>query len=297
MIESIVVKSDHAEEEIRLMDANPSHGLLITSIDGLGPPTSTINTSGLANMDGTIFNSAFCNNRNIVISLLLLEKPDIETVRQRSYLLFPIKKEVTIIIKTTNRRLITKGRVESNTPDIFSKQETMQVSIVCSDPYLYTEQSSITTLALVRPLFEFPFSNESLDENLIEFSSLELTEEHVLHYPGEFDVGIIIHLHFAKASGDVTVYNTNTRDHITLLSDRVRDGIQAGDDIQISSVSGDKYIRLIREGSTFNILNAMSKDSSWITITNGDNLFAYVSSYGMDGITFKIENRIAYSGV
>ena len=74
-------------------------------------------------------------------------------------------------------------------------------------------------------------------------------------------------------------------------------GIIAGDDIIISTVRGNKYISLLREGIYTNILNALDKESDWFQLTKGDNIFAYTADEGAENLQFKIENRIIYEGV
>ena len=87
-------------------------------------------------MDGSIFASARATERNIVLTLILLPIPSIESVRQKTYSFFPIKKAVTLLVETDNRLVETTGYVESNEPNIFSQQESTQISIICPDPTL-----------------------------------------------------------------------------------------------------------------------------------------------------------------
>ena len=67
-------------------------------------------------MDGSIFASARATERNIVLTLILLPIPSIESVRQKTYSFFPIKKAVTLLVETDNRLVETTGYVESNEP-------------------------------------------------------------------------------------------------------------------------------------------------------------------------------------
>jgi hypothetical protein len=204
MIKSITVKN-YLNESIKLELASPEKsGFAVQKIDGLGPCKATINTNEFASADGGIYNSARVSERNIVLSLKLLANPTIETSRQLSYKYFPIKKAVTLTIETDNRLCETVGYVESNEPDIFSKFETSQISIICPDPYLYSVGANGTTTTVfsgVQSLFEFPFSNESITENLIEFGAIENTTEQNVYYSGDSEIGILIIMH---AIGEVT---------------------------------------------------------------------------------------------
>lgn len=111
-------------------------GLLITSIDGLGPSKASINMSEYAAIDGQSFNSARLSGRNIVIHALYSDvNNSIEEARLLSYKMFPIKSKVKIKAIADNRTVETEGYVESNEPDIFSKRSGCQISILCEDAY------------------------------------------------------------------------------------------------------------------------------------------------------------------
>ena len=144
MIKSVKVTNYLDESKtFVLMDPEES-GFLIEEITGLGPANATINTTEMASIDGSIFNSSRVGMRNIVLTLRLLFKPTVEDVRQESYKYFPIKKQVKLTIETDNRICESYGYVESNEPDIFSKDESTQISIICPDPYFYSVEPTTT---------------------------------------------------------------------------------------------------------------------------------------------------------
>lgn len=47
------------------------------------------------------------------------------------------------------------------------------------------------------------------------------------------------------------------------------------DEIRISTVTGNKYIKFIRDGKSYNVLNALPLDTDWLTLTPGRNVFSY----------------------
>lgn len=113
---------------------NPS-GLLITSIDGLGPVKANINMTDISSSDGHVFNSARQSGRNIVIRGKFTNKSLIEDSRLLSYRYFPVKEKVHFEIETDAGIYSTDGYVESNEPSIFSKESECQISILCETPY------------------------------------------------------------------------------------------------------------------------------------------------------------------
>lgn len=305
MIKSVTITNYLGESvKIELAEAEPDHGMIIQSITGLGPPKANVSMTDLATMDGSLFNSARVEKRNITIRMLFTFAPTIEDSRQRTYKYFPIKKPLTFLIETDNRLVETVGIVEVNEPDIFSKDESNQISLVCDDPYFYSakgEGTNTTVFFGVEPLFEFEFENLSITEALIEFGSIENETEKTVYYDGDSEIGIVITIHAIGEARNITIYNTGTREVMRIDTEKIKaitgSGIDSGDDIIISTVRGNKRIGLLRNGIYTNILNALDKKSDWFQLTKGDNIFAYTAEYGSENLQFKIENQIIYEGV
>ena len=303
MIKSITV-TNYLGDSIKLELARPElSGFVVKSITGLGPGKATINTTEMTTNDGSMFNSARLSSRNIVISLgyLWRDTASIEETRQLSYKYFPIKKEVTLLIETDNRKAEVIGRVESNDPNIFSKDSGSNISIICPNPFFYSVDTSTTVFSGVEAMLEFPFSNESLTEPLLEMGDIRNYTEKVIRYDGDADIGVTITIHALGDASNIAIYNTGTREVMRIDTDKLAamtgSSIVARDDIIICTEKGKKSINLIREGKTINILNCLTKDSDWFELSKGDNIFAYVAESGSTELQFKIENRIAYEGV
>lgn len=306
MLRSITV-INHRDESLYLELTNPwDTGLIIKNITGIGPPKANINTTDLAITDGSIFNSARAGSRNIVFQFQLTEDPEtnlVETVRQRTYKYFPLKKEITLIFETDHRVATIEGYVESNEPDIFQKDETIQISIVCPNPWFYTEDKTIV-LNGVDSEFSFPFSNESLTDNLINFGEIVSSVGIQYYYDGDVDSGVVFHLHATDTVKDITLYNMITKEKMIISTGVIKtivggeeDDMISGDDIYLSTLSGDRYIYLIRSGKEYNILPALPKITDWIHLVKGFNAFGYLASSGKSNLGIEVLTKALYEGV
>lgn len=304
MIKSITA-TNYLGDSIKLELAKPENsGFVVTSVTGLGAGKANINTTEVATNDGSLFNSSRLPSRNIVISLKYLWNNSVEDVRQLSYKYFPIKKKVTLLIETDNRLAEIDGYVETNDPDIFSESEGSDISIICPNPFFYSAGNkglNTTIFYGVEPLFEFPFSNESLNECLLEMGEIQNQTEKTVVYSGDAEIGVTITIHAVGEASNITIYNTGTREIMRIDTDKLASftgsGIVAGDEIIICTVKGQKSITLLRNGKTTNILNCLDKDSDWFQLAKGDNVFTYIAEEGSTNLQFKIENRIIYEGV
>lgn len=304
MIKSITV-TNYLGDSIKLELRRPEQsGFLIKSVSGLGPSKANINTTEVSTNDGSFFNSARLNQRNIVFDFIFVEsinRESIEDIRQKSYKYFPVKKNVDLLIETDNRIVKTTGYVESNEPNIFSSQEGAQISIICPDPYFYSTEKTVTIFSGLEPLFEFPFENNSLTDNLLEFGGIIVNKEKNVFYKGDSEVGVVIHIHAIGEATNLTIYNSLTREVLKIDTDRLEaltgSVIKAGDDIIISTIKGQKFIRLIRDGEYINILNCLGRNSDWFRLVKGDNVFAFTAETGDTNLQFRIENSIVYEGI
>lgn len=301
MIKSVTI-TNHLNESLVLELGSPEKsGFLIRSIDGLGPVKADINVVELATTDGSHFNSARLSSRNIVMNLAFLANPTIEDTRLKSYKYFRVKQEVKIKIETDNRTAEIIGRVESNEPDIFSSQTSAVISIICPDPYFYaTDDLTITTLSGISSLFTFPFENVDEAPMLI-FGEIMTAREAVVTYDGDTDVGMLIKINAVGSATNLMVYNNETNEFMkidtTKLTTLTGSPIIADDEITINTVKGNKYVTLKRNGVEINILNAIDKNSSWLQIRSGINVFAYTATTGAENLHIKLHNNKLYEGV
>jgi hypothetical protein len=301
MIKSVNV-TNYLGQSITLELRRPERsGFLIREIRGLGPGKAFINTSDMSTGDGSVYNSARMANRNIVLEIDYLGNPSIEESRQLSYSFFPIKKEVTLRFKTDKRECEIRGYVENNDPNIFSKKEGTQISIICNDPYFYSLVSYLEVFLGVVDTFQFEFSNESLTEDLIEFGEIISTPNKTIFYEGDSEVGFIMSLKALDNLTNLKIYNLDTREIFQLNDDKLAAitgaSILPGDEIYISSLRGNKYILLLRDGEYTNILNAIEKESAWFTLRKGVNNFAYTVDQGISNLYLKINYKLLYEGI
>ena len=198
MIKSVTI-TNYLGESITLELKRPgTSGFYIESIEGLGPNKANINVVERATVDGAYYTSAHTTARNIILTLGFMFSNDIEEVRHKSYKYFPLKKRLSLVIETDTRTCEIYGYVESNEPDIFSDRERTQISIICPDPYFYsvgTGSKTVTIFSGTEPVFEFPFSNESLTDKNIIFGDIQTNETKTVFYSGDVEIGITIHIH------------------------------------------------------------------------------------------------------
>ena len=293
--------TNHYGKTVVLDLLNPeSNNFAVIGIDGLGPVEADVSIDKIVSSDGGIFNSARVNTRNIVISIIFLGT-EIEKQRLETYKYFPVKQLVKLEIETENRRVFTEGYVESNSPTIFSAMGGTAISILCPDPYLYLRNKKQTQFSNSEPLFEFPFSNESIEDPVIEISRIRREHQGNIFYEGSVESGMEIDIHAIGEVGDITLFNATTRETMVIYNSVIESitgtGISNLDDILITTYRGQKSAKLLRNGIETNIINAISKGADWFQLNNGDNILGYSATDGIDNIVVTYSYKVGYEGV
>lgn len=290
-------------ETLELELANPyKSGFAVTEVSGLGPPEATINMTDVATNDGAFFNSAKLQTRNIVISLMFVGT-DIEALRQTTYKYFPLKKYLDFEVETDKRKLSIRGYVESNTPDIFSKQETTQISIICPQPFFkkvpitaeysfYAEESEFSWGDDIHP--EAPEADAPLNEGeapQIVMGTIRKISRANLTYSGDSTTGVTFVITALGPADTIKIYNVGTNEAMYLNISLV-----TGDTLTICTTHGEKRVTLEREGKKTNALNCLDKNANWFQLAKGDNWFAYTAN-GMNNLMFQAMHDVLYEGV
>ena len=301
MIKSVKVTNYLGESLTMELRAPAKSGVAVLGVEGLNPPKANINISNLANADGGVFNSARATVRNILVYLKPY-KSDMEVGRRKIYKYFPIKRNVELTFETDQGLSVKAiGYVESNDVAVFSSNGILQISILCPSSYLESVATQVSVVSGIQANFTFPFMNDSLDEKLIEFGSYKRNRGTNIHYEGDAETGIKIKLSASGTATNVTIYNSATRQIMKIDTDKLQtltgNPIIAGDVIDISTVIGNKYARLVRGGVITNILNVLERPVDWFKLIKGDNVFAYVAETGDDKISLQIENKTLYEGI
>ena len=278
---SAIVKNSKGES----LNLSQNPNIKTLSIDGLTPPKATLNFSVIPTKDGSVFNSARAENRDIVFSLAPVY--DIENSRLTIYKFFRVKQPVYFYFANGSRNVCIEGIVESVEGALFERNQNLQISIICPEPYFKALEETVSDLSQVTPLFSFPFA---IDEAGVVFSEIEKTIEKNIYYAGEVETGFTIEMRALSAVMDPKIYNEAGESFSIGLE------MQAGDVLTINTVKGSKTVTLLRDGVKSNIINLVKPNPTWFNLTPGDNVFLYSASHP-DLLQVSFKHYALYEGV
>lgn len=300
MIKQIYV-INYRDEELVLDLADPfKNGLILKNITGTGVESANVGMKEIATMDGAMFTSSRVSSRNLVLEFYL-EGLTVEVQRRMLYQYFTPNRETRLRFVTDTGEYAIEGYVESNVPTIFAERASQQVSIKCPRPFFHTPEPVTHIYYGTERYFEFPFSNESITEPQLVLSEIFNVRQQTVWYNGDVETGIKAIMHALGDVGDITMYEQRSLDTMVIsdavIAQMTGHRLMAGDDIILDTRTGSKGLTLVREARTYNILNAITKTSSWLKLRHGDNIYVYQAQLGEDTLEFKIDTEELYEGI
>lgn len=262
----------------------------LIKVTGLTPPKAQINTTTAGVLDGTFFNSARVDERNIVLTVVI--EGDIETNRQQLYRIFPSKSKCRVYFKNTNMDVQIDGYVEVVDGDLFVKREQMQISIICPRPFWQALSEVAYELSTTLRRFEFPFSIE--ESPGVPISEYSPNPQIFLYNDGSVPCGFTASIEISGSCTGLTLYNLTTQTKIGLLPSIA---LQAGDVVEISTIPGSLSIKLRRESDEINLINWLSTGSTFFTLATGENILYYDMTGSSSDVHCDIFPVFLYGGV
>lgn len=244
-----------------------SGALRIVSINGADPYTS-ITTIDNAYSAGSTYIKERIGQRSITMQIAVSGAgPD--EARDFIRRLFRFGEEGTLSFiyeydyKITERTI--KCRVEKIPYTIKERPDTMQVSLLCTDPF-FKGESSEHLIAGIIPMWEFPFELPPEGE-YFEFSSVQPTGAADIINNGDVEAGCVISVLINSSTDNIQITNRTTGKYF-----RLNYGFSEGDRVVIDSRLNCKSAVL---NGQEDILYCMDTSSSFIVIVPGVNRISY----------------------
>ena len=259
----------------------------ITGVQGLTPPQTAVNTATAGTIDGTFFNSARVEQRNLVITIV--PNGDIEANRQLLYKMFPRKTKCTIYFQNKYRNVKIDGYVETLESDLFTMREQVQISIICPRPYFQDLIALYSELSKIVAMFQFPFSVVTP----IPFSEISDIPISTINNIGDAVCGTKIDIDIRDTVTGLKIINTTNQTYFELNYT-----FAANDHVVINTNSGQMSVTLQRSGTITNLLNYVTQGSTWLKIMPGENLFTLTLTSGTaDNVNINFTTALLYGGV
>jgi tail protein len=230
-----------------------SDGLVVQDIQGLDPVNATVVTTMFAQLDGSQFQAAHREARNIIFRIGL--EPDyvsmsVRALRSTLYSFFMPKSEVFLrffdVDGEDELTVDISGRVETFESVLFTKEPSVDISIICFDPD-FVELTPI----------------------VVEGETVADTTETLIDYEGSIETGFVFVLSVDRTLSEFTIYSRGPDDVVRTFS--MAADLVADDILTITTIDGRKSVILTRSGIDSSLLYGMAVQSTWIELFKGEN--------------------------
>lgn len=281
MLSNVRVINDRGIDKLLVLN-KATDGVKITEVKGLGPVDADIKTTSRAGgASGVNYNSHHIGSRNIVLSLALSRSgaKAVDAVRRDVYSYFPIGKEVDFRFEYSGVIYQIIGRIESVTPEIFTKEPSVQVSAICVEPNFKIISGTNSSVIIPDENIDVTVSNYGLIDTGIRF------EIEVIDVPPPTIYGLI---EFRQdfINGIFKGFKIYDFD-IAGATGGVISRFAIGDKIIIETTPGKKEATIVRNGVAHNIMGTLKNDAGYFLTTEQ---WPYLS-VGID-TTFRYDSTI-----
>ncbi|MBR2540396.1 MAG: phage tail family protein [Mogibacterium sp.] len=270
------------------LELTHNQAYVVKSIEGIDPPEGVINTTRNADADGSVFNSAYVNNRQIIITLAI--NGPAEQNRINLYKYFKSKYPVRLFYKNESRDVYIDGYVKKPMIDFFAEKQIAQITIFCPSPFFKGATDIITDFSSVESAFEFPFEIEAADP--IEFGIIIDEIEKNIIYHGDVETGAVITLDARGSVANPIIANLDTNQFFKLNLSMAR-----GDRIIINTTKKQKSARLISNGVVSNVVGSIADGSTWLQILPDDNMLQITATSGSENLDAYVAVTEQFEGV
>jgi hypothetical protein len=254
----LVIKNEY-DKELNLSN-NPDYYVL--GLEGLASVGAEVFSQTLAFKHGSILKNSKVSERNLVLTIKL--NNNIEQSRIALYDFFKPGDKTTLYFTNGVRNVFIETVVENIECDLFVENETMQISLIATNPFFKGLESKIN-ISKSFDNFIFPFS---LEETGVEFGGYNPYKNTNVINNGEVPTGCIIKALFNRETDGLTVYDYNSGKYFEV--DYV---FNAADELTINTI--DKTVILTRDAENFNLISYKKLGSTWFELPYGVTTFTY----------------------
>ena len=259
---------------------------VIESIEGIDPPEAVINVVKNANADGSVFNSAYVNERQIIITLAI--NGPAEDNRINLYKYFKNKYPTRLYYKNGARDVYIDGYCKNIQISFFNLKQIVQIIIICPDPFFKNSDNELINFSSIDPLFEFPFE---IEESTAFSEILADVQKNIIN-KGDVDAGMKLVINITGSVTNPIIYNSETNQYFKLNASFI-----SGDEIVIDTEFMKKSVTLTRNGAITSLVNVIQSGSTWIQLSPGDNLLTMSADSGSEYLFAYILVSDLYEGV
>lgn len=283
MIESIVLTNTTTLQSI-LLDKEISE-LVLDEVD-LGTVKGTHHSYSYLNQVGVYIDSTTLGDRTVSISGWVIGDTYEELLLNKKVLNHLVNPMHSIDVIYKDRYKLT-FKPDYSVQYSVSYEENNEVLCkfliqgTCPDPMFTTKDRIFSLIASTTPEFRFPLIIPKTTGVIMGLRKQSLVV--TLSNDGDIKTGLSIEVSCSGTVVNPQITNLDTQETI-----RVNKTLVSGEQLIISTASGEKHIKGVLNGTEYNYFKYMDFDSSWIQLQVGENRLKYTAESGISNLSVSV---------
>lgn len=286
MIEEILLKNKTINKQIRI-NKTTTENYVLDTVD-LGVIQSTNNTVQYIDQIGVSILKKILGTRNISIEAWIIgsEKQITERKKLINEFCNPLQ-DMELVYKDyrlefTCTTTVSYGVTEETNNYAMAK---FKIDGFCADPLFYGLKEQHFNLQTVRGMFHFPLIfNPNMEPPGVTFGILGENNIISVQNEGSLESGMRINLK-AMGNGFTNFCITNVR---TEEFFKINKAVEFGEEIEINTEIGNRFLRGRLGDENLNYFRYKDFASSWLQLSEGDNLFRIECDDGFENLDIDI---------
>ena len=261
------IKIENEKGEVLNLSADPRYMPILT---GTGPPGATINRSKVGTVDGTRYNSATVNERNLLLTVYI--QRDVARARRNLYRWLGSKQYIKVYYQEDDLDVYSEGYVDDPNVNPWENQQNLSASIICPMPYWRDVRATYTDASIIKSLLEFPMATEA---DGIELSIDDKVNSAQIYNNGTAESGLTMVLEATTRTVNPKIYIIGTGEFIGFDVE-----LTAGDRLEVCTIDGQKSVVHVRDGVRSNYINTVMDGHTWLKLPPGVTEMSYTKEDG-----------------
>ncbi len=266
---------------------NDETNYALINISGIQPPKATIQCGTLYHMDGSMFLHSRIEQRNIVLTLQILQETQLN--RQRLTQIFKPKQKGSLKIILLEKTVMIDAYCESIEVSPMSWPVRAIISLLCPQPYFEDIQTTHLEMASITHRLMFPLDIPSTG---IRLGTIAPATAINAYNPGDIELGFTIRFQCVAIVENPKLINLQTGEYIQLQVE-----MQPGEIIEIHTEAGQKRIEQIHANQRINLFHTLKLGSIFLQLKEKDNVLYATSDVNPSALMTEIFYRPKYSGI
>lgn len=260
---------------------------VLMQADGVYRINNNVATTENTMMDGSTYHSSVANMRNIVLTIA-----NMSPYPRNRDILNEVFKEgdpgTLFFHEDGGTDKVIDYYVESVDSEGAPASVIHTISLLCPDPFFYAPEDTVVMLAEWKGLFEFEHEFVDGGEELGVQSDVRIVEIYNRNLVNRVGMKITIKCTGPVRNPSITLVETN--EHV-----KVNVSMVNGDELLITTETGDKHIRLTHDGRKEEVNYLLTDDSTFLQLRRGTNTIGYAADAGEEYMTVQIEYRMKFA--